>query len=196
MLELIYPVGNPPFQPAANIDVPAPEAHCFYELIPIVDISGAVIAQTTREYAHGGSKVLHPVIHLHVIDRKERIYLQKRAMNKFICPGMWDTAVGGHVIYGEYLEEALLREASEEIGLTDFNPVFLDSYIFESSVEKELISVFATIGDFQFTFNDAEVDEGRYWPVEEVAENIGNGVFTPNFELEFGRYKEKLLSLL
>ena len=79
--------------------------------------SGLVYGRATRDWCHSGSKVLHPVVHLHIVDRFGNIYLQKRAMTKDLLPGYWDTAVGGHVTYGEQAVEALYREAAEELGL-------------------------------------------------------------------------------
>ena len=117
-------------------------------------------------------------------------------MKKDLLPGRWDTAVGGHVDYGETLEEALYREASEELGFRDFNPIFLKSYIWESAREKELVSVFATVGNFTLKFDNDEVTEGRYWNMSEIESNLARGLFTPNFEQEFKSIKDTLLALL
>jgi NADH pyrophosphatase NudC (nudix superfamily) len=117
-------------------------------------------------------------------------------MRKDIQPGKWDTAVGGHVSYGETLLEATFREASEELGLTAFNPIFVTSYIFESEIEREMVNVFAAVGNFELKPDLDEVDDGRWWPVEEINENIGNDLFTPNFESEFASIEKKLLALL
>jgi len=80
------------------------------ELFPIVDETGNVIGSATRGEFHSGSKLLHPVVHLHVFNSKGDIYLQRRPDWKDIQPGKWDTAVGGHVDYGETPEQALQRE--------------------------------------------------------------------------------------
>ena len=117
-------------------------------------------------------------------------------MKKEIQPGKWDTAVGGHVAYGESILEALYRESSEELGLTDFNPIYLESYLFESEIEKEMVNVFAAVGSYQLTPDQDEVDEGCWWPLEEVDENLGKGVFTPNFESEYRMIRSGLLALL
>ena len=90
----------------------------------------------------------------------------------------------------------LVAEALEELGLTAFNPVYLTSYVFESEVERELVNVFAAVGSFELKPDLDEVDEGRWWPVDEVNANMGKGIFTPNFESEFTSIEKKLLALL
>ena len=86
------------------------------ERFPLVDETGQVIGSATRGECHNGSKLLHPVVHLHVFNSKGEVYLQKRPEWKDIQPGMWDTSVGGHLDYGETPEQALVREGREELG--------------------------------------------------------------------------------
>ena len=117
-------------------------------------------------------------------------------MTKDIQPGKWDTAVGGHVSYGESIIEAVYREAFEELRFMEFNPIHLETYEFESAVEREMVSVFAAVGSFELTPDPDEVEEGRWWPVEEIDANIGKNIFTPNFESEFQMIRHKLLALL
>ena len=114
------------------------------------------------------------------------MYLQKRPEWKDIQPGKWDTAVGGHVDLGESVDIALKREVREELGITDFRPEHLTSYVFESSRERELVFVYKTVYDGDIHPSD-ELDGGRFWTLEEIKEHIGKGIFTPNFEGEFKR---------
>jgi len=166
------------------------------EMLPIVDEFGRVLAQAPRSFCHAGAKPLHPVVHLHIINREGQIYLQRRASHKKICPLRWDTAVGGHVTYGEYILETLFREASEELGFTEFNPYHYGSYVYESKLERELINVFATVGSFRLKPDNDEVIEGRWWTFEEIEDSKGKGILTPNFESEFEKVKDYLTSLL
>lgn len=154
------------------------------EVFPIVDEQGQLIGSATRGECHSGSKLLHPVIHLHVFNSKGELYLQKRPDWKDIQPGKWDTAVGGHIDLGENVEMALRREAKEELGITAFTPEPLGQpYVFESDREKELVFTYKTVYDGELLPSD-ELNGGRFWSIEAIKAHIGKGVFTPNFEEE------------
>ena len=165
------------------------------ELFPIVDESGKVIGSSTRGECHGVSKLLHPVVHLHVFNSKGEIYLQRRPDWKDIQPGKWDTAVGGHIDYGETPGEALQREVREELGITDFKSEFVDKYVFESRRERELVYVHRTTYDGEIRPSAEELDGGRFWTMQEIREVMGKGVLTPNFESEFKRCSVKELGI-
>lgn len=156
------------------------------EIFPLVDETGAVIGSATRGQCHDGSKLLHPVVHLHVFDTDGRLYLQRRPDWKDIQPGRWDTAVGGHIDYGESVDEALVREAREELGIEGFEPKPLSPYIFESDRERELVNPFITVTDLTPHPSD-ELDGGRFWTPDEILFSMGRGIFTPNFESEYRR---------
>lgn len=154
------------------------------EIFPVVDENGVVIGRATRGECHGGSMLLHPVVHLHLFNPAGELFLQKRPLWKDIQPGRWDTAVGGHVDFGEDTEAALLREVREEIGITGITPSKVASYVFESLREREYVNVFATVSGAAPVPSD-ELDGGRFWSIEEIENSIGRNILTPNFEKEF-----------
>lgn len=155
------------------------------EFFPLVDENGNVTGKASRDVCHNKSFLLHPVVHLHVINSQGELYLQKRSDNKDVQPGKWDTAVGGHVDFGETIPEALHREVREELGIQRFSPVFMTRYTFTSDVEAELVhSYYAVYNDTLFP-DPNEISEGRFWSVSEIVNNMGTGIFTPNFEYEF-----------
>jgi len=158
------------------------------ELLPIVDENGTYYGMITRGEAHNGSRVLHPVVHLHVFNSQGELYLQLRPKWKDIQPNRWDTACGGHVSYGESIDEALRREVVEEIGIFDFVPTQLGKYVYDSETESELVYVFMTTYDDPIFPSVKELADGRFWSREEIAINMGRDVFTPNFELEYKKF--------
>ncbi len=159
------------------------------EQLPVVNEEGKVIGKAPRSVCHNGEKILHPVVHLHVLNKSKAIFLQKRPGDKLIQPGKWDTAVGGHIEFGEDLEASLKREAWEEIGLQNFSARFVTKYIWESEVEKELVYVFITHDYQSINLHSNEVQEGKFWTRGQIKKNLGKDIFTPNFEHEFEMLK-------
>jgi isopentenyldiphosphate isomerase len=158
------------------------------ELFPLVNEEGHVIGKATRGECHNGSHLLHPVVHLHVFNSRGEVYLQKRPEWKDIQPGKWDTAVGGHIDYGETPEKALLREVREELGIEAFTPERVGMYVFESKRERELVYVHRTTYDGPIRPSAEELDGGRFWTIQEIRDSIGQQILTPNFESEFQRF--------
>lgn len=154
------------------------------ELLPLVDENGNITGAATRGECHNGSMMMHPVVHLHVFNSKGELYLQKRPEWKDIQPGKWDTAVGGHIDLGEHVEQALFREAGEELGIEGFTPEALPQYVFRSACECEMVYPYKTVYDKDIRPSE-ETSGGRFWNMDEIRESIGKGILTPNFEQEF-----------
>ncbi|TKG96940.1 NUDIX domain-containing protein [Puteibacter caeruleilacunae] len=162
------------------------------EWLPIVDEKGQVTGKAPRSICHKGDQILHPVVHLHVINSHKHIFLQKRPEDKLVQPGKWDTAVGGHISLGETLEESLKREAWEEIGLQNFNARLMSNYRWDTEVESELVYLFVTYDYKGINLHSDEVQEGKFWSPKQIKENLGKGIFTPNFEKEFAMLQKML----
>lgn len=162
------------------------------EWLPLVNELGEIIGKAPRSVCHRGEKLLHPVVHLHVLNHQKHLYLQKRPMNKLVQPGKWDTAVGGHISAGETLETALQREAWEEIGLKEFKARLVKTYRWDSELESELVYVFVSQDFKSIHLHSDEVVEGRFWTPKQIEASFGRGVFTPNFEYEYPLLKKEI----
>jgi isopentenyl-diphosphate delta-isomerase type 1 len=160
------------------------------EWFDIVDEKGKVISKAPRSQVHGNPNLIHQTVHLHVFNSKNQLFLQKRAADKDLYPGRWDTAVGGHVDSGETVEAALIRESMEELGIQvdQIKPLF--RYIMRNKWESEMIHAFEMVHDGPFNLDPKEIETGRFWSGFELQKMIGQDIFTPNFEQEFAMLKK------
>ncbi len=159
------------------------------EILEIVNEDGEVLGSAPRSEIHGNNSLLHKVVHVLISDKHERILLQKRSMNKDVAAGKWDTSVGGHVDFKESIEQAVLRETKEELGITMAYPRFAYKYIHSNNYESELVYTFTYFYEGDIIHNKDEIDEVRYWEINEIIEHLGKGIFSDNFEYEFRKYQ-------
>ena len=118
---------------SAQTDIPhkfEPEVNPI-EFLPIVNERGNIVGRAMYVELHKGNKMLHPVVHLHVIKVKgetTRLY-------------WW------HVAFGDTPEKTLKRKMAETLGLSDAIPKLKRQYIRESKTEKELVYVFTIVSE-------------------------------------------------
>lgn len=166
------------------------------EWFDIVTEKGEITGQAPRSAVHGNPQLLHPVVHLHIINTSGQLYLQKRAMSKDVQPGKWDTAVGGHIHSGEDVMTALRREALEELGIKDGHFLPLYTYVMHNDYESELIHTFRMTSNGPFKINRDEILFGKFWRISDIKHNLGKNIFTPNFEQEFSLLQQSMKNKL
>jgi isopentenyldiphosphate isomerase len=155
------------------------------EMFQLVDRTGRPTGEASREECHGNPRLIHLVVHLHLIDPLGRLYLQKRSMSKDTNPGLWDTSVGGHVGAGEEVRTALLREAREELGIDAAGASFLYSYLNEGDFESEFAECFVLESSQPVRPDPVEIEEASCFAMKDVEAMIGKGLLTPLFEREW-----------
>ena len=161
------------------------------EVFDIVDDADAVIGRASRGEVHGNPALIHRVAHVLVFNRHGELYLQRRAMNKDVQPGKWDTSVGGHVDCGETYDAAAVRELEEELGIGGANPALLWKYLHRNEYESEYVCTYRIQYDGEIRYDSHEIIEGRFWKIIEIRDHLESGVFTPNFVDEFRRLIKK-----
>ena len=101
------------------------------EFLPIVNERGNIVGRAMYVELHQGSKMLHPVAHLHVMNGKGE------TMRRY----WW------HVAFGDTPEKTLKRKMAETLGLSGVNPKLKRQYIRETKTEKELVYVFTVVSE-------------------------------------------------
>jgi isopentenyldiphosphate isomerase len=162
------------------------------ERLEIVNYKGEVIGHALRSEIHGNPSMMHRVVHVLVFNSKGEVLLQKRSQNKDVAPGKWDTSVGGHVAIGENLVFSSRREMYEELGVEGYEPEYLYSYTHSNAYETELVTTYRCLIEEEFSFDREEIDEIRFWNVDEIRGVMGKGILSDNFEHEFITYLSHL----
>lgn len=164
------------------------------EYLEIINEEGEIIGLAPRSEVHGNPNLMHRVVHVLVFNKKGDILLQKRSMNKDVAPGKWDTSVGGHVNPGEDLLSSAMREMDEELGIKGKELKYLYSYVHTNPYETEHVTTFGVIHEGEVSFNREEIDEVRFWSIDEIKDRLGTGVLSDNFEEEINFYLSRLNS--
>lgn len=163
------------------------------EVFQLVTDDGVPMGSAPRGRCHGDPRLVHLVVHLHVLDPAGRVLLQKRSAAKDTNPGRWDTSVGGHVHHAEPVSAALAREAKEELGIDAAGARFLYGYLHRGSLESEYAQCYAVTWAGPVTPEPGEIDEVRAFTFDEVDRLVGSGMLTPLFEEEWPRFKRAII---
>ncbi len=86
------------------------------EVLDVVDTEDQVVDQATRGEVHEQG-LLHRAVHVLLLDRHDRLVLQRRGQTKRTYAGLWTSSASGHVPAGQGLATAARRETEEELGL-------------------------------------------------------------------------------
>lgn len=87
------------------------------EILDIVDENDEIIGQSPRgeAYAQG---LRHRCVFIEARDARGRLFVHRRTPTKLVFPSFYDMFVGGVVGAGESYDDAALREAEEELGVS------------------------------------------------------------------------------
>ena len=147
------------------------------ELLDIVDENGIPTGEVMeREKVHD-LNLLHWEVAVYIINNKGQTLLQKRSPLKRFDPNKWGLCAG-HVESGETLDEAVLREASEELGLklniNDLN-VLDEKEIRIRENNSHIRKVYYVIcNEENFKIQKEEISEVRWFDIDEVINMIKN----------------------
>ncbi|MFE7379762.1 NUDIX hydrolase [Streptomyces zhihengii] len=86
-------------------------------MLDIVDEHDRVIGRAPRAEAYARG-LRHRCVFVLARDAEDRVFVHRRTPGKLVFPSLYDMFVGGVVGAGESYDDAALREAEEELGVS------------------------------------------------------------------------------
>ncbi|MBN2690161.1 MAG: diphosphomevalonate decarboxylase [Gammaproteobacteria bacterium] len=155
----------------SDIEIVTPFANPNITEVVLVDENDKEVGVCEKMEAHEKA-LLHRAFSI-MIFHEDKVLLQKRALNKYHCPGLWANSCCSHPAPSEDVLAAAKRRLKEELGfVTDLYPVgkFIYKAEFANGLtEYELDHVLVGAYEFDFiNFNQDEVSAYRWITLAEL----------------------------
>lgn len=159
------------------------------ERVILVDEKDNEIGTEEKMKAHQNGGKLHRAFSILIFNSKNETLLQRRALKKYHCPGLWSNTCCSHPRPGETVLEAAHRRLKEECGFdTDLKEIF--SFIYKVNfdnglTEWEFDHVLVGKYDSEVKPNPDEVEECKWIEMEKLKKEVEKNPekFTPWFRL-------------
>ncbi|MFA5067201.1 MAG: isopentenyl-diphosphate Delta-isomerase [Candidatus Izemoplasmatales bacterium] len=133
--------------------------------------------------------VLHRCFSVLIYNSKKEMLLQKRAANKYHCPGQWSNACCSHPAPGEHLLMAAKKRLKEEMGIS--TPVketgveFIYKVRIGDLTEYEYDHLLYGQFDGKPLINREEADDWRWMAFSDIRDDMkaNPDIYTPWFRL-------------
>lgn len=166
-------------------------------LVQIVDEQDQPVGGATKQEAFARGLVRR-VVRGMTEDEFGRLLLHKRAPHKVPYPNLWDWLPSGHVDEDETYDQAMHREAEEELGIPSSMITLSAIETYYSSVTANGIksSSFSRVYKVTLTakapirLDESEATELRWFTIKELAEALAQSPdhFAPGVQRLFPKY--------
>ncbi|MFE9453237.1 NUDIX hydrolase [Streptomyces sp. NPDC006739] len=161
------------------------------EILDIVDDNDQVVGQAPRgeAYARG---LRHRCVFIQARDAAGRLFVHRRTPTKLVFPSLYDLFVGGVVGAGESYDDAALREAEEELGVSGLpRPSFLFKFLYDDGAGKSWWSaVYEVRCEPPVRPQAEEVEWYGFLPQDEVDRRLGEWEWVPDGLAAWERLRE------
>ncbi|MEU9258011.1 MULTISPECIES: NUDIX domain-containing protein [Streptomyces] len=152
------------------------------EILDIVDEHDEVVGQAPRGEATARG-LRHRAVFVEARDAAGRLFVHRRTATKLVFPSHYDMFVGGVVGAGESYDEAALREAEEELGVSGLprpTPLFKFLYEDEDTGHSWWCSVYEVRCDLPVRPQVEEVDLHVFLTDAELEDRLGDRAWVPD----------------
>ncbi|WP_416969115.1 NUDIX domain-containing protein [Streptomyces sp. 4F14] len=161
------------------------------EILDIVDEQDRVIGQLPRGEVYAGG-LRHRCVFVQARDAEGRLFVHRRTPTKLVFPSLYDMFVGGVVGAGEAYDEAALREAEEELGVSGLpRPEFVFKFLYDDGGGRSWWSaVYEVVCELPVLPQVEEVEWYGFLSEDEVEARLGQWEWVPDGLAAYGRLKE------
>lgn len=168
------------------------------EKVILVDENDQPIGLIGKMEAHEKA-LLHRAFSVFVLNSKNELMLQRRALHKYHSPGLWTNTCCSHQRENETTLAAGSRRLQEEMGfVTPLKEKF--SFIYKAAfdnglTEHEFDHVLVGTYENSPVINEDEVGEWKWMGLKEIQKDIKNNPdnYTPWFKIIFEKFFEELV---
>jgi len=158
------------------------------ERVDRLDDDGRIIGTIARR-ALRGQRIPHRCAYLLLFNRCGELFIHQRSATKATYPRFWDVCVGGLPSPGESFDDAVRREAAEEIGIAiEPERLFPIHYLDDRCIVFGM--VYRAIHDGPFRFQPEEVAQGEFVSLTEARGRIERETFCPDGVAVFSEYRQ------
>ncbi|MEV5507302.1 NUDIX domain-containing protein [Streptomyces orinoci] len=160
------------------------------EVLDIVDERDRVVGRAPRAEAYA-RRLRHRCAFVLVRDAADRIFVHRRTARKLVFPSRYDMFVGGVLGAGESYDEAALREAEEELGVTGLPaPTPLFRFLYETPEHAWWSGVYEVRCELPVRPQAEEVAWHAFLSEEELAVRLGEWPWVPDGYEAYRRLRE------
>lgn len=163
------------------------------EWLPVVNESGVVTGKVAKSITKDlKNRFMHPVVRVALI-YNGKIYLKERDASRLLNPGLLDYPFEKYMQYDHDIDQSVHNSISRECGTKHIPLRFLLKYTFENESTKRLVFLYVSDIEDEELFNSLRLSGGKLWTEEQIGDNMGTGLFSECFELEFEYLKNTIL---
>lgn len=132
---------------------------------------------------------IYRVSALWIVNSKDEILIAQRKLNKIFDPGKWGPAVSGTVEEGETYLTNMIKEAEEEIGLTNFDYSAGEKRFVNVNDNKRICQFYKAVVNKdinEFVIQEDEVEAVRWISKAELLSELKNNPDNFTAGLKFG----------
>jgi isopentenyldiphosphate isomerase len=159
------------------------------EVLDVVDEQDRVVGQARRGEVYR-QRLLHRTVFVMARDPRGRVFVHRRTPEKLVFPSLYDMFVGGVVGTGEGYDDAALREAEEELGVSGLpRPTPLFGFLFEDPHYRSWCRVYEVACAAPVRPQPEEVAWHAFLTDEELATRLPEWEWVPDGMAAYRRWE-------